>query len=96
MTKSELIDRLADHRPDMTQRDAGRAVRLILDQMIEALAEGSGRVEIRGFGSFSARYRPARRGRNPKTGEPVDVPAKYVAHFIPGKELRQRVDGRRA
>lgn len=92
MTKSELIDRLGDRRPDMARGDVERAANLILDQMIETLAEGRGRVEIRGFGSFSLHYRPARRGRNPKTGGAVDIPSKYLPHFKPGKELSERVN----
>ncbi|AWN17555.1 integration host factor subunit beta [Salinisphaera sp. LB1] len=91
MTKSELIERLVDRQAHMTQRDVELAVKLLLDDVIEELAEG-GRVEIRGFGSFSVHHRPARRGRNPKTGEAVDIPRKYVPHFKPGKELRERVN----
>ncbi|MGN8160235.1 integration host factor subunit beta [Salinisphaera sp. RV14] len=91
MTKSELIERLVDRQAHMTQRDVELAVKLLLDDVIEELAEG-GRVEIRGFGSFSVHHRPARRGRNPKTGEAVDIPRKFVPHFKPGKELRERVN----
>ncbi|HET7315073.1 integration host factor subunit beta [Salinisphaera sp.] len=91
MTKSELIERLVDRQAHMTQRDVELAVKLLLDHVIGELAEG-GRVEIRGFGSFSVHHRPARRGRNPKTGEAVDIPRKYVPHFKPGKELRERVN----
>ena len=90
MTKSELIERLVDQYDDLTQRDVELAVRLLLDRMIDHMAEG-GRVEIRGFGSFSVHHRPARHGRNPKTGESVEIPPKYVSHFKPGKELRERV-----
>jgi len=75
----------------MSHRDVELAVKLLLDDVITELADG-GRVEIRGFGSFSVHYRPARRGRNPKTGESVDIPKKYVPHFKPGKELRERVN----
>lgn len=92
MTKSELILRLASRYPRLTVRDADEAVNLILDALETALA-GGGRVEIRGFGSFSLNYRPERVGRNPKSGEHVHVPAKYVPHFKAGKELRERVDG---
>ncbi|ROO28599.1 integration host factor subunit beta [Salinisphaera japonica] len=91
MTKSELIERLVDQYDDLTQRDVELAVRLLLDRMIDHMAEG-GRVEIRGFGSFSVHHRPARHGRNPKTGESVEIPPKYVSHFKPGKELRERVN----
>ena len=91
MTKSELIERLVDQYDDLTQRDVELAVRLLLDRMIDHIAEG-GRVEIRGFGSFSVHHRPARHGRNPKTGESVEIPPKYVSHFKPGKELRERVN----
>lgn len=91
MTKSELIDRLVQRQPHMSQRDIELAVKLLLDNVIGELADG-GRVEIRGFGSFSLHHRPARRGRNPKTGEAVDIPRKFVPHFKPGKELRERVN----
>ncbi|MES1935664.1 integration host factor subunit beta [Salinisphaera hydrothermalis] len=91
MTKSELIERLVDRQAHMTQRDVELAVKLLLDNVISELADG-GRVEIRGFGSFSVHHRPARRGRNPKTGESVDIPRKFVPHFKPGKELRERVN----
>jgi integration host factor subunit beta len=67
------------------------AVKTVLEHMAERLANGD-RIEIRGFGSFSLHYRPGRVGRNPKTGTPVSLPAKYVPHFKPGKELRERVD----
>jgi integration host factor subunit beta len=72
-------------------RDTELAVRLILDAIGDALAEGS-RVEVRGFGSFALSFRPPRRGRNPKSGDQVVVPAKHVPHFKAGKELRERVD----
>lgn len=91
MTKSELIERLVQRQAHMSHRDVELAVKLLLDDVITELAEG-GRVEIRGFGSFSVHHRPARRGRNPKTGEAVDIPRKYVPHFKPGKELRERVN----
>jgi integration host factor subunit beta len=92
LTKSELILRLAARNPRLVARDADEAVKLILDMLGSALSHG-GRIEIRGFGSFSLNYRPARIGRNPKSGERVPVPAKYVPHFKAGKELRERVDG---
>jgi len=92
LTKSELIVRLAARNPRLAARDADEAVKLILDMLGDALSQG-GRIEIRGFGSFSLNYRPARVGRNPKSGERVQVPAKHVPHFKAGKELRERVDG---
>lgn len=91
MTKSELIARLGQRFPQLGANDADVAVKLILDEVVNALAQ-SGRVEIRGFGSFSLAYRKPRLGRNPKTGEKVQVPAKYVPHFKAGKEMRERVD----
>ncbi len=91
MTKSELIDRLAERFPQLVAKDADETVKVILDAMTEALAKGD-RIEIRGFGSFCLNYRPPRMGRNPKSGDKVAVPAKWVPHFKAGKELRERVD----
>ncbi|MDA8328171.1 MAG: integration host factor subunit beta [Betaproteobacteria bacterium] len=91
MTKSELISQLATRYPLLAVSDTELAVKVMLDAVSRSLAEGK-RVEIRGFGSFNLNYRPPRAGRNPKTGSPVAVPAKYVPHFKPGKELRERVD----
>ncbi|MDR2837601.1 MAG: integration host factor subunit beta [Azonexus sp.] len=91
MTKSELIARLAERFPQLVTKDADFAVKMILDAMTEALVRGD-RIEIRGFGSFALNYRPPRTGRNPKSGEKVSVPAKWVPHFKAGKELRERVD----
>ena len=91
MIKSELIDQLASENPHLTQKDVEKIVGVILDQMTDALAEG-GRVELRGFGAFSVRSRPARQGRNPRTGEAVRVPAKSVPFFKSGKELRERLN----
>ncbi len=91
MTKSELIAKLAARFPQLVVKDAELSVKAILDAMTEKLAAGK-RIEIRGFGSFSLNYRPPRLGRNPKTGEKVQVPEKYVPHFKAGKELRERVD----
>ena len=91
MTKSELIAQLSVRFPQLVLKDAEIAVKTILDAMSQTLCEGQ-RIEIRGFGSFSLNYRPPRQGRNPKTGETVPVPAKYVPHFKAGKELRDRVD----
>ena len=91
MIKSELIARLASENTHLTQRDIERVVGVILDRMVEAL-EGNGRVELRGFGAFSVRSRPARDGRNPRTGEKVPVEAKHVPFFKSGKELRERLN----
>jgi integration host factor subunit beta len=91
MTKSELIAKLAGHFPQLGAADAELAVKMILDAMAKSLSQGE-RIEIRGFGSFGLNYRPPRVGRNPKSGEKVQVPAKYVPHFKAGKELRERVD----
>lgn len=91
MTRSDLISRLAERHPQLLAKDAELAVKVILDAMSATLAKG-GRIEIRGFGSFALNYRPPRTGRNPKSGEKVQVPAKYVPHFKAGKELRERVD----
>lgn len=90
MTKSELIERLAARQTLLSAHDVELAVRTILESMTNTLSEG-GRVEIRGFGSFSLHYRAPRVGRNPKTGESVELSGKYVPHFKPGKELRERV-----
>ena len=91
MTRSDLIAKLAERYPQLLTRDAELVVKVILDAMSGALAQG-GRIEIRGFGSFALNYRPPRIGRNPKSGDKVQVPAKYVPHFKAGKELRERVD----
>ena len=91
MTKSELIARLAERFPQLVAKDAEFAVKMILDAMTDALSRGD-RIEIRGFGSFALNYRPPRVGRNPKSGEKVQVPEKYVPHFKAGKEMRERVD----
>ena len=93
MTKSELIEVLARKQPQLAYRDIELAVKTILEYMSASLSSGE-RIEIRGFGSFSLHFRPARSGRNPKSGEPVLLPAKYVPHFKPGKELRERVNNR--
>jgi len=92
MTKSELIARLAGRYPQLVAKDAEFAVKTILDAMTMSLVKGQ-RIEIRGFGSFALNYRPPRIGRNPKSGDRVQVPAKHVPHFKAGKELRERVDG---
>lgn len=97
MTKSELMARLAEifverHGENQMQfKDIEYSVKVLVDTMTRSLARGQ-RIEIRGFGSFDLNHRPPRIGRNPKTGERVEVPEKYVPHFKPGKELRERVD----
>lgn len=91
MTKSELIARLAARFPQLVAKDTDYAVKMVIDAMSDALARGD-RIEIRGFGSFALNYRPPRVGRNPKSGDKVLVPEKYVPHFKAGKELRERVD----
>ncbi len=91
MTKSELIEILVRKQTQLGYRDVELAVKAMLEQMGQTLATGR-RIEIRGFGSFSLHYRPPRLGRNPKSGDPVSLPAKYVPHFKPGKELRERVN----
>lgn len=92
MTKSGLIEKVAELTPHISKKDTEIVVNTIFDSMTDALKHGE-RIEIRGFGSFSLHYRPPRIGRNPKTGEPVSLPGKYVPHFKPGKELRDRVNG---
>lgn len=92
MTKSELIESLACKQTQLTNKDIDSAVKSILEHMSHALSNGE-RIEIRGFGSFSLHYRPPRTGRNPKTGAAVSLPSKFVPHFKPGKELRERVNG---
>jgi integration host factor subunit beta len=91
MTKSELIEVLARKQSHLAYRDVELSVKTMLEHMSQALASGD-RIEIRGFGSFSLHFRPPRVGRNPKTGETVSLPGKYVPHFKPGKELRERVN----
>ncbi|MDQ3287032.1 MAG: integration host factor subunit beta [Pseudomonadota bacterium] len=90
MTKSELIEILSQRQAHLKGEDVDMAVKALLDMMGGSLSAGE-RIEIRGFGSFSLHYRPPRVGRNPKTGESVALPGKYVPHFKPGKELRERV-----
>ena len=93
MTKSELIELIAHTQPQLGYKDIELVVKTLLDHMVSALSTGE-RIEIRGFGSFSLHYRPSRIGRNPKSGEPVSLSAKYVPHFKPGKDLRERVNGK--
>ena len=91
MTKSKLINLLAARFSQLVHKDAEVSVKVILDAMSNSLKKNN-RIEIRGFGSFSLNYRPARIGRNPKTGDKVNIPEKNVPHFKAGKELRKRVD----
>lgn len=88
MTKSELIARLAEANPHLYHRDIERIVTTIFDEITAALADGD-RVELRGFGAFSVKERDSRVGRNPRTGDSVEVPAKYIPYFKTGKQLRQ-------
>ncbi len=91
MTKSELIEHLIDKHPELSVKDVELAVKIMLEHITESLSQGD-RIEIRGFGSFSLHHRAPRVGRNPKTGESVSLPAKFVPHFKPGKELREQVN----
>jgi len=91
MIKSELIAKLAAENPHLFQRDVERIVNTIFEEITQALEQGE-RVELRGFGAFSVKHRPARLGRNPRTGEPVHVPEKHVPFFKTGKELRERLN----
>ncbi|MEQ6884546.1 integration host factor subunit beta [Salicola sp. Rm-C-2C1-2] len=91
MTKSELVEVIASKQSQLSGKDVELAVKTMIDHMSQALAEGE-RIEIRGFGSFSLHYRAPRVGRNPKTGESVNLPEKYVPHFKPGKDLREKVN----
>ena len=91
MTKSAMIARLAKCYAQLTAKDAEIAVNAILEAMTTSLAKGR-RIEIRGFGTFTINYRPPRTGRNPKSGEAVPVPQKFVPHFKAGRTLRERID----
>jgi integration host factor subunit beta len=91
MTKSELIEKIAISQDQLPPRDVEQAVRMVLERMAKALVSKQ-RIEIRGFGSFSLHYRAPRTGRNPKTGDSVTLSGKYVPHFKPGKDLRDRVN----
>ena len=91
MTKSEMIQALSERQPHLDLPDVELAVKSLIDQMSDALSSGE-RIEVRGFGSFSLHFRPPRMGRNPKTGEVVALSGKFVPHFKPGKELRERVN----
>jgi integration host factor subunit beta len=91
MIRSELVTKVAEKNPHLTLRDVEAIVAIVFDQITHALSEGR-RVELRGFGAFSVRDREARTGRNPRTGSAVDVDAKRVPYFKPGKELRERLN----
>ncbi len=91
MIRSELIKLLESENPDLKTDEVDRVVDLFFNQIIQRLADG-GRVELRGFGAFSTRERNPRKGRNPRTGEPVSVPSKRAPYFKPGKEMRERLN----
>ena len=91
MIKSELVQMIADKNPHLYHRDVENVVNAILGEITQALSEGN-RVELRGFGAFSVKNRPARKARNPKTGEQVSVEEKWVPFFKTGKELRERLN----
>ncbi len=91
MTRSELIELIASQPSQLSAKDVELAVKLMIEHMAETLSSGE-RIEIRGFGSFSLHYREPRQGRNPKTGDSVELEGKHVPHFKPGKELRERVN----
>ena len=91
MTKSELIAKLANENPHLFQRDVDRIVTTIFDEISNALAQGD-RVELRGFGAFSIKERGSRVGRNPRTGESVEVGEKFIPYFKTGKQLRERLN----
>ena len=91
MIRSELLQALANDNPELRPEEIEQVVDVFFEEITQRLAEG-GRVELRGFGTFSTRQREARTGRNPRTGEAVDVPAKAVPYFKPGKEMRERLN----
>ncbi len=91
MNKSGLIRTLVEKKPQLADDDVAAAVSTLIESLTDALASGS-RVEIRGFGSFSMRHRPAHMSRNPRTGEPIAVPPKHAVYFKPGRDLRRRVN----
>src|SRR3981189_3915145 len=90
MTKAELVEDVA-RAAELTKKDAERLLEIVFESIIESLNQGE-KIELRGFGSFRVRERGARRGRNPKTGDPVSIPAKRVPYFKPGKELKKVVN----
>ncbi len=91
MTRSELVERLLAKNLHLNQRDVEASIAVIMDAIVDTLASGN-RVEIRGFGTFRVNSRKPRLGRNPKTGEPIEIPPRSFPHFRPGRELRERVD----
>jgi len=91
MTKSELIAQLAEANPHLYQRDVERIVTTIFDEIAAALSQGN-RVELRGFGAFSVKQRDARMGRNPRTGDAVEVDSKFIPFFKTGKQLREKLN----
>ncbi len=93
MIKSELVTRIAERNPHLYQRDVEHIVNAVLEAVVSALAHGD-RVELRGFGAFSVKNRPARIGRNPRTGEKVAVGEKFVPFFKTGKEMREKLNGK--
>ena len=92
MIRSELLQSLAQENPGLRMEEIEKVVSVFFDEITARLASG-GRVELRGFGAFSTRSRDARKGRNPRTGDAVDVPGKRVPYFKPGKEMRARLNG---
>ncbi len=90
MTKADLVEKVAVEA-DLTKKDAEQLVEIVLDSIIDSLNAGE-KIELRGFGSFRVRERNSRKGRNPKTGEAVDIPAKRVAYFKPGKDLKELIN----
>ena len=91
MIRSELVQKLCEDHPDLTSKEIERVVSAFFDSITDRLQQG-GRVELRGFGAFSTRDRDARKGRNPRTGDAVEVSAKRVPYFKPGKEMRERLN----
>ncbi|MBU6252516.1 MAG: integration host factor subunit beta [Alphaproteobacteria bacterium] len=91
MIRSELVAKLAEENPDLSAREVDMIVTIFFDEIVDQLKSG-GRVELRGFGAFSTRGREARVGRNPRTGQSVNIPSKKVPYFKPGKEMRQRLN----
>ena len=91
MIRSELVQKLCEDHPDLSVKEIERVVSAFFDSIIDQLQQ-NGRVELRGFGVFSTREREARKGRNPRTGDTVDVAAKRVPYFKPGKEMRERLN----
>lgn len=91
MTKADLVERVANEA-DITKKDAEHLVEIVFDSIVDSLNSGE-KIELRGFGSFRVRERNSRKGRNPKTGVAVDIPAKRVAYFKPGKDLKDLING---